>query len=465
MNFNKVTHIYFIGIGGIGMSALARYFKAMGKVVAGYDKTPTSLTQELINEQIPIHFHDAIEAIPEMFKEASNFDQVLVVYTPAIPGDHAELNFFRQKNFHVVKRSQVLGILTASSTTYAVAGTHGKTTTSSLLAHILKSSGCNVAAFLGGIAKNYQSNLILPQGNTNLINVVEADEFDRSFLTLFPDAAIITSLDADHLDIYGTSDELKKTYLQFATQVRPNGLLAINANISFNQHIPNAVTYAVDRKADYFASDITIVNHQYHFNLNTPDGVMKDLCLGLPGRHNVENAVAAIVLAKYAGVNNNHISEALQSYSGVKRRFDLRFSNESTTYIDDYAHHPEELRATIQSVKELYQGKKVCGIFQPHLFSRTRDFAIEFAESLSLLDEVIMLDIYPAREMPIPGITSRTILDLIPNSNKQLMAKHEVVEYINKHSPPVLITLGAGDIDTLVEPLQIMLEKKYEYNR
>ncbi|MFZ7118944.1 MAG: UDP-N-acetylmuramate--L-alanine ligase [Bacteroidota bacterium] len=461
MKFENITHVYFIGIGGIGMSALARYFKAIGKQVAGYDKTQTALTEELKGENIDVHFNDDVQAIPLAFMEANRKSNILVVYTPAIPKDHSELNFFSQQEFTVVKRSQVLGVITSMHKTLALAGTHGKTTTSSILAHILKTANINVAAFLGGIARNYNSNIILPVSEHEVINVVEADEFDRSFLTLFPFAAAITSMDADHLDIYGSGEELKKTYQQFASQVDEKGLLVLRNGLQLQPVKALTKFYAADSQADYFADKISIRNHRYCFNFHSPDGIIEDLSLGLPGRHNVENAVAAIALAMKVGVKEESVRMALQSYKGVKRRFDIRFSDANCTFIDDYAHHPEELRAAIMSAHELFEGKKITGIFQPHLFSRTRDFADEFAASLALLDEIILLDIYPARELPLEGITSSWLMNKIKNANKIFLNKTDVLDYINKREPEVLITLGAGDIDTLVTPIQQLLEKKY----
>ena len=384
MRFDTITHVYFVGIGGIGMSALARYFKAIGKQVAGYDRSQTVLTDELINENIDVHFNDDEQTIPLAFRDTNRKNNILVVYTPAIPKNHSELNFFRQQEFTVVKRSQVLGVITSMHKTLAVAGTHGKTTTSSILAHILKTANVNVAAFLGGIARNYNSNIILPVSEHDVINVVEADEFDRSFLTLFPFAAAITSMDADHLDIYGSGEELKKTYQQFASQVDEKGLLVLRSGLQLQPVKAMTKFYAAGAQAEFYADKISIRNHRYCFNFHFPDGVIDNLSLGLPGRHNVENAVAAIALAMKVGVKEEDVRAALQSYKGVKRRFDIRYADVNCTFIDDYAHHPEELRAAIMSVRELFEGKKITGIFQPHLFSRTRDFADEFAASLAL---------------------------------------------------------------------------------
>ena len=458
MNLNSITHIYFIGIGGIGMSALARYFKTLGKEVAGYDRTATTLTSQLIAEGMDIHFEDNVQLIPPAFKNKSNSDKILVIYTPAIPKSHSELNYFNDNAFSVVKRSKVLGLIASANYTVAVAGTHGKTTTSSMIAHILHSSGVNIAAFLGGIAKNFNSNFVLPQKNNKIVNVVEADEFDRSFLTLFPNIAVISSMSADHLDIYGTHDELVRSYNTFAGQVKEHLILKNGLKVSNVK--ADITTYSLQSDADVHAKDITISNRSYKFNVMVGNHLIKDLVLGLPGRHNIENAVAAIAVAFKLNIPEEKIREALATYSGVNRRFDYQIKTESLVFIDDYAHHPEELSAAISSVKELYSDKKITGVFQPHLFTRTRDFADEFAQSLSLLDEVILLDIYPARELPIEGVTSEIIFKKINCANKIMLSKEKLVEYVENHIPEVLLTLGAGDIDTCVLPLRNMLAKK-----
>ena len=389
MNLHNISKVYFIGIGGIGMSAIARYFNKMGKCVSGYDKTSTALTDELISEGIKIHFDDNLELVPQEVRNLANKDNTLIIYTPAIPKGHSELNFFNGNNYNVVKRSQVLGVLTEGNKTIAVAGTHGKTTTSSIIAHILKHSGKNCAAFLGGISKNYNSNFILPdKAGEEILNVVEADEYDRSFLQLFPQYAIITSMDADHLDIYGSEKEMVKSYNDFAKQVKEDGMLIYKKGLPVETISAKTKTYSITSTADFYTSDISIKNYQYCFDIVAEGKKMDGFTLGIPGRHNVENAVAAIAVALEVGVSYEQIKAALQSYTGVKRRFDIQLKNNNTVFIDDYAHHPEELRAAISSVKELYHDKKITGIFQPHLFSRTRDFANEFAESLSPLDEI-----------------------------------------------------------------------------
>ena len=356
MNLNSITHIYFIGIGGIGMSALARYFKTLGKEVAGYDRTATTLTSQLIAEGMDIHFEDNVQLIPPAFKNKNNNDKILVIYTPAIPKSHSELNYFNDNAFSVVKRSKVLGLIASANYTVAVAGTHGKTTTSSMIAHILHSSGVNIAAFLGGIAKNFNSNFVLPQKNNKIVNVVEADEFDRSFLTLFPNIAVISSMSADHLDIYGTHDELVRSYNTFAGQVKEH--LILKKGLKVSNVKADITTYSLQSDADVHAKDITISNRSYKFNVMVGNHLIKDLVLGLPGRHNIENAVAAIAVAFKLNIPEEKIREALATYSGVNRRFDYQIKTERLVFIDDYAHHPEELSAAISSVKELYSDKK-----------------------------------------------------------------------------------------------------------
>jgi UDP-N-acetylmuramate--alanine ligase len=462
MQTNDMQHIrfvYLLGVGGIGMSALARYFHAAGKIVCGYDRTSTALTEELVNSGISIHFNDDVNSIPVEIREEKNRIDTLVILTPAVPVNHSELNFFREKEYTILKRSQVLGMLTASQFTMAVAGTHGKTTTSSILAHILHSSGMNCTAFLGGISVNTGSNLLLgdPDKKDHTI-VVEADEFDRSFLSLFPDRAIITSMDADHLDIYGDHNVMQTTYQEFANQVKPDGILLYKKGLPLKKVDAMMMSYSIhDHEADYRGENITVRDGRYHFDLVTPGYILEGLELGLPGRHNVENAVAASALAIESGVELSSLIDALVSYAGVRRRFEVHIRLKDLVYIDDYAHHPEELKAAITSVRELYPGRKITGIFQPHLYSRTRDFALGFAESLSLLDNLYLLDIYPAREEPIPGITSSMILDKVTISEKKLVTKQEVLDLLKANRPEVLITLGAGDIDQLVKPVTQLL--------
>ncbi len=460
MSFEKINNVYFLGIGGIGMSALARYFKAQGKIVSGYDKTPTTLTDELIAEGISVHFIDSI-AVAQL--QTSNLkDTTLVIYTPAVPKDLIELNYFLSNGFDVKKRSEVLGMITENHYTIAVAGTHGKTTTSSMIAHILKHSGTDCTAFLGGIAKNYDSNFLLGKGKKSIV-VVEADEYDRSFLTLHPDVAVITSMDADHLDIYGDSGQLVDSYRSFAKQLKKGGMLFYKSGLQLEDLELGKSTYSLTATADYSPKNLRIENHRYHFDFKNTEDTIKDISSQLAGAHNVENALAAIAVAKHIGIPKNKIKEALETYTGVKRRFDYQVQppTSNVVYIDDYAHHPEELRACISSARELYPGKKITGIFQPHLFSRTRDFAEGFGRSLSLLDELILLDIYPAREKPIAGVNSGMLLKDVTIKNKMPCRKEDVLEELEKRNIEVLLTLGAGDIDTLVVPIRHYLMKKY----
>lgn len=451
--------MYFLGIGGIGMSALARYFNAAGKKVSGYDKTPTKLTEELIAEGIQVHFDDDVKNISS--EVIANKQESLIVLTPAIPADHKEWNFLKENNFTIQKRSQVLGTICAAHKTFAVAGTHGKTTTSSMLAHILKSAGAEPVAFLGGITQNYNTNLFLPEEFLESTPaVVEADEYDRSFLTLFPHTAIITSTDPDHLDIYGSHNYMLESYTLFASQVKAEGILILKKGLDISSRINrNYITYSLhDNSADFYALNKRIVNGYHVFDIKTPSGIIKDLKFGLPGSHNVENAVAASAAALLNGIREGEVRKALETFLGVKRRFDYQIRRSDLIFIDDYAHHPRELSACINSVKELYPGKKITGVFQPHLFTRTRDFAEGFAESLSLLDDLILLDIYPAREKPIPGITSGMLLEMATVKNKMLVAKNELVRLVKNKKPEILLTLGAGDIDMLVDPLREALE-------
>lgn len=445
------------------MSALARYFNTMGKSVSGYDKTPTKLTDELIAEGIDIHFEDNINLVAENFKsQISDLkSQILIVYTPAIPSDHSELNYFKNNNYTVKKRSEVLGMITESTYTIGVAGTHGKTTTSSMIAHILKVAGLDPSAFLGGITQNYNTNLLLSENLASVhtatekpLVVVEADEYDRSFLTLHPEIAVITSVDADHLDIYGDKKYMEESYSLFASQVRSK--LILKKSIVNSIHAgKDAITYSVnDKTADYFAQHIEIKNAEYHFEVHTPTGVFKNMTLGLPGLHNVENSIAAIAVACLMNVSEGNIRKALNTFRGVKRRFDYQLKTDKLVFIDDYAHHPEELKACINSAKEMYPTKKITGIFQPHLFTRTRDFADDFAKSLDLLDECILMEIYPARELPIEGVTSKMLLDKMKSGNKSICQRDELLEKVSKLKLDVLLTLGAGDIDTMVEPLK-----------
>jgi UDP-N-acetylmuramate--alanine ligase len=466
MELNKISHIYFLGIGGIGMSALARYFLATGKQVAGYDKTPTKLTSELIAEGMAIHFEDNVNAIPASFKSTEK-KAVLIIYTPAVPKEHSEYVFFNDAGFSIKKRSEVLGIIAATSFTIGIAGTHGKTTTSSLVAHILKVAQLDPSAFLGGITQNYNTNLLLSEKlGKHLITsdksllVVEADEYDRSFLTLFPEIAVITSVDADHLDIYGDEKHVLESYSLFAKQVKRK-LIVKNA-IASKIHVEiEKLTYSViDASATYFAQNVRISNGAYHYDIVTPTTIFTNMTLGLPGLHNVENSIAAVAVAVEIGVSEEYIRKALASFNGVRRRFDYHIKTEKLVFIDDYAHHPAELKAAISSAKELYPHKKITGIFQPHLFSRTRDFADDFAESLDLLDECILLEIYPARELPIEGIDSNLLLQKMKTTKKSICSKKDLIKEIAEREIEILITMGAGDIDTLVAPLKEELMKR-----
>lgn len=457
-NLNNIQNIYLLGIGGIGMSALARYFNTQGKKVAGYDRTSTNLTQQLEKEGMQIHYTDDLNAIPTSFKEKEN---TLVIFTPAVPADHKEFTFFKQDGFVIKKRAEILGLISQAKDVIAIAGTHGKTTTSTMTSHLLKQSHLDCSAFLGGISQNYSSNLLL-SATSNWV-VAEADEYDRSFLQLYPKQAVVTAMDADHLDIYGTHEEVKKAFWQFISQIKDGGSLVIKKGL--NPGKPGNIkvfTYSLTEKADFCTENIQVKDGLYHFDLNTPFGKLTGLDLGFPGLLNVENSIAAMSMALLAGVKQEEIYKALSSFKGVQRRFDFHIRHKDFMMIDDYGHHPEELRYTIQSVKDLYPGKKVTGIFQPHLYSRTQDFATEFAQSLDLLDQTVLLDIYPARELPIPGVTSHIILDKMKSSNKILCKKQEllsVMESIDK--PDIVLTMGAGDIDTYLKGLKELFIKKY----
>lgn len=455
---NNIHNIYLIGIGGIGMSALARYFKHLGKNVAGYDRTPTELTSLLETEGINIHFEDNINLIPPQFIDPFEKENTLIVYTPAVPANHSELTFFKKTGYVIKKRSEVLGMIIQDKKGIAVAGTHGKTTVSTMISHILKKSSTDCSAFLGGISKNYNTNLLLSSASENV--VVEADEYDRSFLQLNPQIAVITSVDADHLDIYGNIEELRKAFTQFTSKIQKGGTLVVKSGIDillYNGHFYHKYTYSLNSDTDFFARNIRIENHRYIFDLVTPLGNnIKNITLGIPGLVNVENAVAALAVGYIIGVSENSLREAMITFEGCKRRFDVQIDSKKIIYIDDYAHHPEELKAIINSVKELYPDKKITGIFQPHLYSRTRDLAEEFAISLSLLDEVVLLDIYPARELPIENISSEIIFNNISQKNKTLCTKEQLLEVMKTKKPEVLITMGAGDIDRFVEPLKKM---------
>ena len=443
MNINNIHNVYFIGIGGIGMSALARYFVANGKIVAGYDKTKTEITEALVDLGVKVHFEDSVNNITAPFLNA---ETTLVIYTPAVPKDHKELNFFKNNNYEVLKRSTVLGEITKNTFCLAVAGTHGKTTTTSILGHLLYQSNVEVTAFLGGISENYNSNFIL---NGTKVTVVEADEFDRSFLTLSPDMACITSMDADHLDIYGEADELKKSFVEFSKKIKPNGKLFVKSGLPIK-----GITYGIEDDSDYSVQNIKIINGSYEFDVKTPTQTLHNFKFNLPGRHNLSNALIALAMSVEYGIPQQQLATALASYKGVKRRFTYQIKTDNLVFIDDYAHHPEEINAVHQAVREMYPNKKVLAIFQPHLFSRTRDFADDFAKSLSQFDDILLLDIYPARELPISGINSEWLLTKIKNNNKKLIQKSELISSIKQSNAQVILTIGAGDIGEEVKHIK-----------
>ena len=452
---NQITKIYFIGIGGIGMSALARYFKAKGCEVCGYDRNETALTRNLVSEGIAVHFTDDVSAIPQSYK--TDKDSVLVVYTPAIPASHSELQWFRSNDYLMMKRSEVLGLISKTKETIAVAGTHGKTSVSTMIAHLLTAADVGCDAFLGGISKNYKSNLLLFEGSRYV--VAEADEYDRSFLRLYPHIAVVTAMDADHLDIYGTHGAMKEAFAQFASQITHSGMLLIKHGLSLQvSDDVHVFTYSLDNcEADFYAENIRMEGDRYLFTLHTPRGTIHDVHPGVPGLVNVENGVAASAVACLLNADSEKIKAGIASFEGINRRFDFRVRTDNVVYIDDYAHHPEELRFAIESVRQLYPNRHITGIFQPHLFTRTRDFADGFAESLSMLDSLILLNIYPAREEPIEGVTSRIIFDKVIIDDKILCPKSDVVNILKNRKIDVLLTLGAGDIDTLVNNIEKLL--------
>lgn len=442
MNLNQIHNVYFIGIGGIGMSALARYFKNIGKKVAGYDKTPTPLTDELVQSGIAIHFEDAIDLIPADFY----MENTLVVVTPAVPKTHSEWNYFLERDYEVKKRAEVLGIITQDTFCFAVAGTHGKTTTSGILGHILFESGVDVTAFVGGIVTNYNSNLI---GTGKTVTVVEADEFDRSFLHLHPNIACVTSMDADHLDIYGDNASIEASFREFAAKITDTTHLFIPKGLALN-----GITVGINEEADFKAFNIRIDNTQYIFDVQTPTETLHNLKFGLPGKHNLMNALMALAMAKTFGSPTNDIAKALVSFKGIQRRFSYQIQTDQLVYIDDYAHHPTEINAVHQAVSELYPNQKTLAVFQPHLFSRTKDFADDFAKSLSAFDEVILLEIYPAREQPIEGITSGWLMHKMTNKKVQLVSKTDLISHITASDAQVILTIGAGDIGALVHSIK-----------
>ena len=458
-------YFYFLGIGGIGMSALARYFNSKGFEVAGYDRTQTELTDELEKEDMIIHFEDDIQKIPAHFLE--NKSRLLVIYTPAIPKDHVEYNYIINQGYMLKKRAEILASVTIGKQTIAVAGTHGKTSTATMISHIFKTANIPFYAFLGGVSVNYQTNFIRPDADeeSDLV-VVEADEFDRSFLQLEPDISIITAVESDHLDIYGNEENLKQAFSDFAHKLKPSGLLITHKGISIS-HIDKfrRLSYTAYEKADIMARDIEIRDGKYHFDAILQQDSLYDLVISVPGVHNIENSLAAMAATHHLIDNNQVFYKALDSFRGVRRRFEMVFQSNDLVYIDDYAHHPTEIRVTLETIRALYPGKKLTGIFQPHLFTRTRDLAADFGKSLSIVDELILLPIYPARELPILGVTSQIILDEVVCATKQIIEKEKVVDYLGHSHHEVIVTLGAGDIDRLVQPIKVFLEHKYKKNR
>ncbi|ERJ58218.1 UDP-N-acetylmuramate--L-alanine ligase [Sphingobacterium paucimobilis] len=449
MNIDQIKKVYLIGIGGIGMSGLARYFHKLGCEVSGYDRTETELTMALAQEGIPVVYEDDVTTIDASFSAPS--EEALVIYTPAVPKELKIKKYFLDKGFELFKRSQVLGIISASRFTIGVAGTHGKTTTSTMIAHILKDSGYDCSAFLGGISSNYNTNVLF--GANNVV-VVEADEYDRSFLTLHPDIAIVTSADADHLDIYGDESHLIESFEMYLDRVVDGGKRIVKKGLPFKGDI----SYSQDVEADAYAKNIHVKDGQFYFDYVSHEVTIANVLLGIAGLHNVENAVAAITVARLLKIDDSKIVDALANFKGAKRRFEFIVRNEKHIYIDDYAHHPEELRAFLSSMRKLYPEKKLSVVFQPHLFSRTRDFIDGFAEVLGMADELLLMEIYPARELPIEGVTSSWLLDKVDLSNKRVVSPQEVLEIARDEQPELLVTVGAGDIDRLVKPLKELLE-------
>ena len=441
--------VYFLGIGGIGMSALARYFNSRGHKVSGYDRTESELTKQLVKEGMIIHYDDNISLVEK--------NAALVIYTPAIPVGHSEFNFLKTNGFTIIKRSEALGLITENKLNICVAGTHGKTTTSAMVAHILRDSGFGCNAFLGGIATNYNSNFWSSEKN---VCVAEADEYDRSFLKLTPDVAVITAMDADHLDIYGTEKNMQDAFIEFTQRIKPGGLLIHKQELARSKEFKAGKTWtygARKENADSFAQNVTIQNGAYKFDVTINKQTIKNVELNMGGRHNIENTVAAIAIARYLDIDETKIKNAVSSFKGVKRRFEYVLKNSRHILIDDYAHHPEELRALITSAKELYPGKKCTIVFQPHLYSRTRDLADGFAEVLAIADEVILLPIYPARELPVEGVNSEMILNKMDKQQKMVLSKTSLLELLKKNETELLITAGAGDIDLLLAEIKSIL--------
>lgn len=454
MNMDEIKAVYFVGAGGIGMSALIRYFLFNNKKVGGYDRVRTDLTESLKSEGALIHYEDDVNSIPDIFKDPTH---TLIVYTPAIPDSHSELTFFRNNKFEIMKRAQLLGLITKHNRSLCVAGTHGKTTTSSMLAHILKQSHLDCNAFLGGILKNYGSNLML-SSNSDLA-VVEADEFDRSFHWLSPYMAVITAVDPDHLDIYGTEIAYRESFAKFVSLINPQGCLVIRKGIQLDTSgfKGKIYTYSAADGGDFHAENIRIGNGDIIFDFVGPGVRIEDVYLGVPVKINIENGVAAMALAWLNGATEKEIKASMATFQGARRRFDFHLKTDKVVLIDDYAHHPAEIKASIISVRELYPDRKITGIFQPHLYTRTRDFAVDFAASLSLLDELILLDIYPAREEPIPGVSSEIIFDKVTIENKHLLKMSELIDFMSSESYEIVLMLGAGNIERLITPVKEVL--------
>lgn len=448
-SLSQFDKAYFLGIGGIGMSALARYFKSLGWQVAGYDKTETALTLKLQSEGINVHFEDLNSSIPTEFQD---IEKTLVIFTPAVPKNLGELLFFQHGNYSLYKRSEVLGMITQTSNGLGVAGTHGKTTTSTMLAHILNESSVKCTAFLGGISSNFNSNLLTNPEAT--YTVIEADEFDRSFLRLLPFASIITSTDPDHLDIYGDANHFVEGFKLYAQLTNPKGVLVQKYGLNLSSEA-KSISYGINElRANYCGLNVRVENGKFLVDVQTPNTLWRSVEIGIPGIHNAENAIACIALCEFIGLSEDEIRNGLQSFLGVKRRFEYQVKSQKLIYIDDYAHHPTEIKALLDSVKLIYPNQKITGVFQPHLFSRTRDFFDAFASELSQLDEVILLPIYPAREEPIDGVTSNALLEKITTTNKKVLTPQETVELLSQKSEGVFLTIGAGDIDRIVEPLK-----------
>lgn len=458
MEFDQIKSVYFVGAGGIGMSALERYFNARGKKVAGYDRTPSDLTRALESEGVDIHYEVSVASIPDYCKGKEN---TLVVYTAAIPTTQLELKYFIENGFEVVKRAQVLGTVTRASKALCVAGTHGKTTTSTMAAHIMHQSHLDCTAFLGGVSKNYQSSFILSTHSD--YTVLEADEFDRSFHWLSPYMTVITATDPDHLDIYGTKEAYLESFRKYTSLIRPGGALIIHKGLEMKPDVQENVriyNYSQD-EGDFHAQDIRVGNGEIYFDFVTPERTIKDIQLGVPVRINIENGIAAMAICFLNGVSDDEIRKGMATFEGVDRRFDFKIKNSKIVFLSDYAHHPNEIKQSVLSIRELYKDKKITAVFQPHLYTRTRDFYKDFAESLSMLDEVILLDIYPARELPIPGVTSKLIFDnLRPGVEKMMCKKEELLDKLKSKKLEVLIILGAGDVDNLVPEITKLLSER-----